>query len=78
MFGRVHCWLRFFGCRRQRRFGWYVRNITNYSLIYGSVGTSIALLIWMYLIAAIGLYGCAFNAECERSFLDKPAIPPGV
>jgi membrane protein len=47
-------------------FGWYVRNITNYNVLYGSVGTSIALLIWMYLIAAIALFGCAFNAEYER------------
>jgi membrane protein len=50
-------------------FGWYVRNITNYNLLYGSVGTSIALLVWMYLIAAIALYGCAFNAECERALM---------
>jgi membrane protein len=47
-------------------FGWYVRNITNYNVLYGSVGTSIALLIWMYLIAAIALFVCAFNAEYER------------
>jgi membrane protein len=47
-------------------FGWYVRNITNYNVLYGSVGTSIALLIWMYLIAAITLFGCEFNAENER------------
>ena len=44
-------------------FGWYVRNITNYNVLYGSVGTSIALLIWMYLLAAIALFGCEFNAE---------------
>jgi uncharacterized BrkB/YihY/UPF0761 family membrane protein len=25
-----------------------------------------ALLIWMYLLAAIALYGCEFNAEFER------------
>ena len=48
-------------------FGWYVRNISNYNVLYGSVGTSIALLIWMYLLAAIVLFGCAFNAEIERS-----------
>ena len=48
-------------------FAWYVRNITNYNLLYGSVGTSIALLIWMYLIAAIVLFGCEFNAEIERA-----------
>ncbi len=47
-------------------FGWYVRNITNYNLMYGSVGTSIALLSWMYILALIQLYGCEFNAEAER------------
>lgn len=47
-------------------FGWYVRNITNYNLLYGSVGTSIALLSWMYILALIALFGCEFNAEAER------------
>jgi membrane protein len=47
-------------------FGWYIRNITNYNVIYGSVGTSMALLIWMYVLAAIAMFGCAFNAELER------------
>jgi membrane protein len=47
-------------------FAWYVNNITNYNLLYGSVGTSIALLSWMYLLAAIALFGCEFNAETER------------
>jgi membrane protein len=47
-------------------FGWYVRNITNYNVLYGSVGTSIALLSWMYILAAIALFGCEFNAEAER------------
>lgn len=48
-------------------FGWYVRNVTNYNVLYGSVGASIALLIWMYLLAAIALFGCEFNAELERT-----------
>ncbi len=47
-------------------FGWYVRHVTNYNVLYGGVGTSIALLIWMYLLAAIALFGCEFNAEHER------------
>jgi membrane protein len=47
-------------------FAWYVRNVTNYNLIYGSVGTSMALLVWMYLLAIIALVGCEFNAERER------------
>jgi membrane protein len=47
-------------------FGWWVRNVTNYNVLYGSVGTSMALLIWMYLLTAIALFGCEFNAEYER------------
>jgi membrane protein len=56
-------------------FGWYVRNITNYNVLYGSVGTSIALLIWMYMLAAIALFGCAFNAEYERLSVNAPPPP---
>ncbi len=47
-------------------FGWYVRNLANYNVLYGSVGTSIALLVWMYLMSLIALLGCEFNAEYER------------
>lgn len=38
----------------------------NYNFFYGSVGTVIVLLIWLYLIACIALVGCEFNAERER------------
>jgi len=48
-------------------FGWYVRHVGNYNVIYGSIGAGIALLVWMYLLAAIALIGCEFNAEFERS-----------
>lgn len=47
-------------------FAWYVRNIANYNVLYGSIGAVIALLIWMYLLSVIALYGCEFNAERER------------
>jgi membrane protein len=47
-------------------FGWYVRNMANYNVMYGSIGTGIALLVWMYLMAAIAMIGCEFNAELER------------
>lgn len=55
-------------------FGWYVRNISNYNLLYGSVGTSIALLSWMYILALIALFGCEFNAESERMRLALEAL----
>jgi membrane protein len=47
-------------------FGWYVRHMAHYNVMYGSIGASIALLVWMYLVAAISLLGCEFNAEYER------------
>ena len=47
-------------------FASYVRHIAHYNVMYGSVGASIALLVWMYLLAAITILGCEFNAECER------------
>ncbi len=47
-------------------FGWYVRHMAHYNVMYGSVGAGIALLVWMYLLAAIALIGCEFNAASER------------
>jgi membrane protein len=47
-------------------FGWYVRNIANYNVLYGSVGAVIALLVWMYLLSVIVLIGCEYNAERDR------------
>ena len=47
-------------------FAWYVRNLANYNLLYGSIGGVIALLVWMYLLAVIALVGCEYNAEQER------------
>jgi membrane protein len=48
-------------------FGAYVRHIANYRLFYGSLGTVVILLFWLYLIALIALIGCEFNAERERA-----------
>ena len=49
-------------------FAWYVRHLASarYNVLYGSIATSILLLIWMYVMAAIALLGCEFNAEYER------------
>jgi len=56
-------------------FGWYVRHIGNYNVMYGSVGAGIALLVWMYLMAVIALIGCEFNAEYERAMASTAAHP---
>jgi membrane protein len=47
-------------------FTWYVRNIANYNLLYGSIGAVIALLVWLYVLSVIALIGCEYNAEHER------------
>jgi membrane protein len=43
-------------------FGWYLRHFADYGVIYGSVGTAIALLIWLYLVSLLILIGAEFNA----------------
>ncbi len=48
-------------------FGWYVRNIANYRVVYGSIAAAILLLVWMYVLAVIAFIGCEFNALHERS-----------
>lgn len=47
-------------------FGLYMRHVANYNLLYGSVGAGLALLVWMYVLAVILLFGCEFNAAGER------------
>jgi membrane protein len=58
-------------------FGWYVRNIANYNLLYGSIGAVIALVVWMYVLAVVALVGCEFNAAWERSSEQGSRIPGG-
>jgi len=43
-------------------FGWYLQAYADYSLIYGSLGVAIALLVWMYMISLIILVCAEFNA----------------
>ncbi len=43
-------------------FGWYLQRYANYSVIYGSLGAAIVLLVWMYLISLVVLIGAEFNA----------------
>jgi membrane protein len=38
-------------------------------VIYGSVGTAIALLIWLYLVSMVVLIGAEFNALRYPRFL---------
>jgi len=55
-------------------FGWYLQHYTDYSVIYGSLGVGIALLVWMYLISLVVLIGAEFNAMLFPRGLTK--VPP--
>jgi membrane protein len=48
-------------------FGWYVRHMAHYNVMYGSIGAGIALVVWMYLLAVSALIGCEYNVAYERS-----------
>lgn len=55
-------------------FGWYLQHYADYSVIYGSLGVSIALLVWMFLISFVVLIGAEFNAMIYPRGLTK--APP--
>jgi len=58
-------------------FGWYLQHYTDYSVIYGSLGVGIALLVWMYLISLVVLIGAEFNAMLFPRGLTKVPPPRG-
>ena len=43
-------------------FGWYLRQSSEYNIIYGALSVGIALLVWMYVVSLIVLVGAEFNA----------------
>lgn len=47
-------------------FGWYVTNVGNYSRTYGSLGTGVVLLLWLFLTGFTVLCGAELNAELGR------------
>jgi membrane protein len=53
-------------------FGWYLQNYANYSLIYGSLGVAVALLVWMYMVSLVILVAAEYNAMLfPRAMLGK-------
>jgi membrane protein len=53
-------------------FRWYLGHYADYSIIFGSLGVGIALLVWMYMISLVILIGAEFNAMLfPRAMLGK-------
>jgi membrane protein len=47
-------------------FSWYLRSgsgLTNYNLVYGSLGTIVALMFWIYLLSFIVLFGAHLSSS---------------
>lgn len=51
-------------------FTYYVNNLSNYSTLYGSIGTVIVLMIWLFLTSMIILLGGEINAILSQKSLE--------
>ena len=61
-------------------FIFYLNRFANYEIIYGSMASIIALLIWIFVSASILVFGAALSAEYTRMRLGArrgELIPPG-
>ena len=60
-------------------FSWYVKDLTRFSNIHGSIATVVVFLVWIYISAVLLLYGVevtAANARLRRHRPDEvPAAP---
>lgn len=54
-------------------FAFYVENMANYSVVYGSIGAVIVLLLWLYFSAIIIIMGSEFNSVLADQ--KKPRSP---
>lgn len=52
-------------------FNYYINNFAEYNKIYGSIGTLMIILIWMYLNSIILLIGFELNASIFNAKLQK-------
>ena len=55
-------------------YAFYVDNVANYSVLYGSIGTVIALLIWLNMIAIVLSMGAEFNGTLISLRRDREAV----
>ncbi len=53
-------------------FNYYANNMAQYNALYGSIGTLLLILLWIYFNAIILLIGFELNASILMAKLDKP------
>ncbi len=52
-------------------FSFYVENFANYSVIYGTLGTVIILMVWLYMTSLILILGAELNASLKKARLSR-------
>ncbi|MBZ0300287.1 MAG: YihY/virulence factor BrkB family protein [Anaerolineae bacterium] len=50
----------------KRGFSWYLTNVANYQVVYGSIATVIVLLFWAYLLASVFLFSAELCAQVNE------------
>jgi membrane protein len=57
-------------------FSFYLENFGSYNRLYGSIGTLIAIMVWIYLIALILILGFELNISFQSaSYRSKEKTP---
>lgn len=60
----------------QKLFILYTGRVTNFNVLYGTFGSVVALLVWIYLTGSVIILGgclCAARGEIPRGLADHPA-----
>jgi membrane protein len=59
-------------------FSWYVRDMTRFTIIHGSIAAVVVFLFWVYISAVILLYGVEFTAAYGRMRRHRPPEIPAA
>ncbi len=54
-----------------RLFGLYIENLGQFNKVYGTLGTMVILLLWLYYTALVVLLGGEVNSEFYRQIKTK-------
>jgi membrane protein len=59
-------------------FQWYVKDLSRFSVIHGSIAAVVVFLLWVYVSAVILLYGVEFTAAYARLRRHRPEEIPAA
>ena len=59
-------------------FSWYVRDMTRFTRVNGSIAAVVVFLVWVYMQAVILLYGVEFTAAYARLRRGRPEEMPAA